>query len=67
MTGSGRERGAGLAVEDRIESGNGSHPSLIRAAAGFSNGDGGDERERAAHASKTVIRPLAARGADGTR
>ena len=26
-----------------------------------------DERERAAHAPKTVIRPLAARGADGTR
>ena len=25
------------------------------------------ERGRAAHASKTVIRPLAARGADGTR
>ena len=27
----------------------------------------GDERERAAHVSKTVIRPLAARAADGTR
>jgi hypothetical protein len=27
----------------------------------------GDERERAAHVPKTVIRPLAARGADGTR
>ena len=47
MTGSGRERGTGLAVADRIES--------------------GDERERAAHAPKTVIRPLAARGANGTR
>ena len=49
MTGSGRVRGTGLAVADRIEPGN------------------GDERERAAHASKTVIRPLAARDADGTR
>jgi hypothetical protein len=39
----------GLAVADRIESGN------------------GDERGRAAQASKTVIRPLAARGAGGTR
>ena len=47
MTGSGREWGTGLAVVDRIES--------------------GDERERAAHASKTVIRPLDARGGDGTR
>ncbi len=65
MTGSGRERGTGLAVADRIESGNGDYSSLVRAAAGLS-GDG-DEGERAAHASKTVIRPLAARGADGTR
>jgi len=67
MTGSGRERGMGLAVADRIESGNGDYPALVRAAAGLSDGHGGDERERAAHASKTVIRPLAARGADGTR
>ena len=67
MTGSGRERGTGLAVADRVESSNGSHPSLVRAAAGRSGGYDGDERERAAHASKTVIRPLAARGADGTR
>ena len=65
MTGSGRERGTGLAVADRIESGNGDYPSLIRAAAGLP-GDG-DERERAAQASKTVIRPLAARGANGPR
>jgi hypothetical protein len=64
MTGSGRERGTGLAVADRIESGNGNYPSLVRAAAGLS---GGDEGERAAQASKTVIRPLAARGAAGTR
>jgi MFS transporter len=54
-------------VADRIESGNGNYPALVRAAAGFSGGHGGDERERAAHASKAVIRPLAARGADGTR
>ncbi len=67
MTGSGRERGTGLAVADRIESGNGDYPALVWAAAGLSNGDGGDERERAAHALRTVIRPLAARGADGTR
>jgi EmrB/QacA subfamily drug resistance transporter len=54
-------------VADRIESGNGDYPALVRAAAGLSDGHGGDERERAAHASKTVIRPLAARGADGAR
>ena len=54
-----------VGVADRIESGNGDCPALIRATAGLSGGD--DERERAAHASKTVIRPLAARGADGTR
>ena len=49
MTGSGRERGTGLAVADRIEPGN------------------GDERGRPAQASKTAIRPPAARGADRTR
>ena len=53
-------------VADRIESGHGDYPALVRAAAGLSDGHGGDERERAAHASKTVIRPFAARGADGT-
>ena len=67
MTGVGRERGTGLAVADRIGSGNGDYPALVRAAAGLSNSHGGDERERAAHASETVIRPLAARGADGAR
>ncbi len=67
MTGSGRERGTGLTVADRVELGNGDYSSLVRAAAGLSHGHGGDERERAAHASKTVIRPLAARGANGTR
>ncbi len=66
MTGSvrGQEWGTGLAVADRIESGKGGYPSLVRAAAGLSDGD---ERERAAHASKTVIRPLAARGTDVDR
>ena len=54
-------------VADRKESGNGDYPALIRTAAGRSGGQGGDEPERAAHAPKTVIRPLAARGADGTR
>ena len=67
MTGSGREWGTGLAVAARIESGNGDCLSLVRAAAGLSGGHNGDERGRAAQASKTVIRPLAARGADGTR
>ncbi len=67
MTGSGRERGTGLTVADRVELGNGDYSSLVRAAAGLSHGHGGDERERAAHAPKAVIRPLAARGAGGTR
>ncbi len=61
MTGSGRERGTGLAVADRIESGNGGYPSLVRAAAGLSDGD-----ERAAHASEIVIRTPAACMADAT-
>ena len=64
MTGSGREWGTGLGVADRIELGNGDYPSLVRETAGLS---GGDERGRAAHASKTVIRPLDARGAGGAR
>jgi MFS family permease len=51
-------------VADRIESGNGDYPALVRAAADLSDGHAGDERERASHASKTVIRPLAARGMD---
>ena len=51
-----------LGVADRIERGNGDYPALVRAAARFStvNGDT-DERERALHASKTIIRPLAER------
>ncbi|CAA9451793.1 MAG: Uncharacterized MFS-type transporter [uncultured Rubrobacteraceae bacterium] len=62
------EEAAALAgVADRIESGNGDYPALVRAAAELSGGHDGDERERAAHASRTVIRPLAARGADGPR
>ena len=51
-------------VADRIESGNGDYPALVRVAADLSDGHAGDERERASHASKTVIRPLAARGMD---
>jgi len=51
-------------VADRIEFGNGDYPALVRAAADLSDGQAGDERERASHASKTVIRPLAARGMD---
>ena len=54
-------------VADRIESGNAGYPALVRAAADLSGGHDGDERERAAYASKTVIRPLAARGADDAR
>jgi len=53
-------------VADRIESGNGDYPALVRAAAELDNGHG-DESERATHASKTVIRPLATRGTDATR
>ena len=56
-----------VGVADRIESGNGDYPSLVRAAAGLSGGHDGDERGRAVQASKTVIRPLAARGTDETR
>lgn len=46
-----------------IESGNGDYPALVRAA-NLSVGHDGGERERASHASKTVIRLLAARGTD---
>ena len=54
-------------VADRIESGNAGYPALVRAAADLSGGHDGDERERAAYASKTVVRPLPARGADDAR
>ena len=47
-------------IADRIEGGNGDYPALLSAAAGLSNGHEGSERERAVHASKTAIRPLAA-------
>lgn len=53
------EAAALLAVAERIESGDGSYPGLTRAAAELANGCDGSERERAVHASKTVIRPLA--------
>jgi EmrB/QacA subfamily drug resistance transporter len=58
------EAAALRAVADRIETGNGDYPALVRAAAELSGGHGGDERERAARASRNVIRPLAARGTD---
>ena len=48
-----------LSLADRIESGDEDYPNLIRTAAELANGRGGDERERAAHASRTIIRPLA--------
>ena len=46
-------------IADRIEGGNGDYPALLSVAAGLANGHDGSERERAVHASKTVIRPLA--------
>lgn len=46
-------------LAQRIESGNGDYPALVRAAAELANGQEGDERERAVHVSRTVIRPLA--------
>jgi len=57
-----QRRGAGIAIQslaDRIESGNGGYPNLMRAASELADGHEGDERERAVHASKTIIRPLA--------
>jgi EmrB/QacA subfamily drug resistance transporter len=50
-----------IGIADRIETGNGDYPALNHAAAGLANGHEGDERERAIHASETVIRPLAER------
>ena len=47
-------------IADRIEDGNGDYPALLSAAASLSNGHEGSERERAVHASRTAIRPLAA-------
>lgn len=53
------EAAALLGIADRIEFGNGDYPALIRAASKLANGHEGSERERAIHASQTVIRPLA--------
>lgn len=51
---------AGLfGIARRIESGKGNYPNLIQAAAKLANGHAGTERDRAVHASKTVVRPLA--------
>lgn len=50
-----------IGIADRIETGNGDYPALNHAAAGLANGDEGDERERAIHAFKTVVRSLAER------
>ncbi|HSK86160.1 MAG TPA: MFS transporter [Rubrobacter sp.] len=47
-------------IADRIEGCNGDYPALRSAAAGLSTGHEGSEHERAVHASRTVIRPLAA-------
>lgn len=46
-------------IADRIEGGNGDYPTLQSAAADLTNGHEGNERERAIHAARTVIRPLA--------
>jgi len=46
-------------IADRIEGGNGDYPALLSAAARLADGEDGDEHERAIHASRTVIRPLA--------
>jgi MFS family permease len=46
-------------IAERIEEGNGDYPALLSAAAGLAAGEGGSEHERAIHASRTVIRPLA--------
>jgi len=46
-------------IADRIEGANGNYPALLSAAAGLAVGKDGDERERAIHASRTMIRPLA--------
>src|ERR671916_2063040 len=51
-----------LGLAERIESRDGGYPNLVSAAAALANGRDGDERERAVHASRTVIRPLAAAG-----
>jgi len=48
-----------LGGADRIETGNGDYPALNHAAAGLANGHEGDERERAIHASETIVRPFA--------
>ncbi|MGB3683689.1 MAG: MDR family MFS transporter [Rubrobacteraceae bacterium] len=53
------EAAALLGIAERIETGNGNYPALVRAAAKLANGHEGSERERAVHVSETVIRPLA--------
>ena len=65
--GNGRRAEALLGIAERIESGGGGYPNLVSAVAALTNGRDGDERERAVHASKTVIRPPAAPGADRAR
>jgi EmrB/QacA subfamily drug resistance transporter len=52
-----RAASALLGVANRLEHGSEDYPNLVWAAAGLANG-GGDERERALHASRTVILPL---------
>jgi MFS family permease len=55
-------KGAAVALQDladRIESGNGDYPQLTRAAADLVDRHGDDERERALHVSRAIIRPLA--------
>ena len=53
-----RAASALLGVANRLEYGSEDYPNLVRVAAGLANGSGGDERERALRASRTVILPL---------
>ena len=53
-----------LGLAERLEAGNGRYPNLLRVASELADGDGTNEQERAAHVSRTVVRPLA-RGYSG--
>lgn len=48
-----------IGLARRIESSSADYPNLIQTAAELAEGRSGSEHERALHASKTIIRPLA--------
>jgi hypothetical protein len=48
-----------IGLARRIEFSGAGYPNLIRSAAELAEGRGESEHERALHASKTIIRPLA--------